>query len=620
MMYFNIEEELKKLPGQPGVYLMHDEKDEIIYVGKAISLKNRVRQYFQAGRNRTPKIEKMVSLIKRFEYIVTDSEMEALILESNLIKEHQPKYNTMLKDDKSYPFIRITVGEQYPRIMLARQQKKDKSKYYGPYPSNGAVKDTIELLTSLYKVRTCNRALPKDIGKGRPCLNYDIHRCDAPCMGYVTKEEYNAKFKKVIDFLNGDYKEVIGTLEEKMYKASEEMEFEKAAGYRDMLNSVKSVAQKQKITSHEFGDRDIIAYSQDGPDAVVQVFFIRQGKLLGREHFHLTTGVQSTGGELLSSFIKQYYSGTPYIPRELYVQQEIEDRDIIEQWLGVKKGQKVTIVTPKKGEKEKLVELAKKNATLVLMKDREKIKREEIRTTGAMKEISEWLGLDTISRVESFDISNTSGFNSVGSMVVYEDGKPKRNDYRKFRIKTVQGPDDYASMEEVLSRRFEHGLKEMRELKEQNLDDDLGKFTRFPDLIMMDGGKGQVNIALKVLEKYNLNIPVCGMVKDDHHRTRGLYYNNTEIPISTNSEGFRLITRIQDETHRFAIEFHRSLRSKTQVHSILDDIEGIGEARRKALMKYYKNIEAVKNAEVEELAQVPSMNRKAAQKVYDFFH
>lgn len=619
-MYFNIEEELKKLPGQPGVYLMHDEKDEIIYIGKAISLKNRVRQYFQAGRNRTAKIEKMVSLIKRFEYIVTDSEMEALILESNLIKEHQPKYNTMLKDDKSYPFIRLTVGEQYPRIMLAREQKKDKSRYFGPYPSNGAVKETIELLTSLYKIRTCNRALPKDIGKGRPCLNYDIHRCDAPCMGYVSKEEYNENFKKIISFLNGDYKEIIDLLEQKMYDASEQMEFEKAAQYRDQIASVKSIAQKQKITSHEFGDRDIIAYSSDGPDAVVQVFFIRQGKLLGREHFHLTTALQNSGGELLSSFIKQYYAGTPYIPRELYVQQEIEDQDVIEQWLTVKRGQKVSVVTPKKGDKEKLVELAKKNATMVLMKDREKIKHEEIRTIGAMKEISNWLGLDKISRIESFDISNTNGFESVGSMVVYEDGKPRKNDYRKFKIKTVKGPNDYASMEEVLSRRFEHGIKEMQELQEQNLDADLGKFTRFPDLIMMDGGRGQVNIALQVLEKYNLSIPVCGMVKDDHHRTRGLYFNNIEIPIEVNSEGFRLITRIQDETHRFAIEFHRSLRSKGQVHSILDDIEGIGEARRKALMKYFKSIEEIRKAEVEELSQVPSMNRSAAEKVYSFFH
>lgn len=619
-MYFNIEEELKKLPGQPGVYIMHDDNDEIIYVGKAISLKNRVRQYFQAGRNRSAKIEQMVSRIKRFEYIVTDSEMEALILECNLIKEHQPRYNTMLKDDKAYPFIRLTVREEYPRVMMARQMKKDGSKYYGPFTSSGAVKDTIELLTKIYKLRTCHKSLPKDMGKGRPCLNYHIQQCDAPCMGYISKEEYGENFKKVQEFLNGNYNEVMDMLTEKMNAASENMEYEEAAGYRDLINSIKSVSQKQKITSSEFVDRDIMAYSTDGPDAVVQVFFIRQGKLLGREHFHLTTALQKGGGELLSSFIKQYYAGSPYIPHELLVPEEIEDSAVIEQWLTMKRGQKVIIKTPKKGEKEKLVELAKKNASMVLIKDREKIKREELRTTGAMKEISELMGIGYVKRVEAFDISNTNGFESVGSMIVYEDGRPRRNDYRKFKIKWVKGADDYSSMEEVLTRRFEHGLNELKELEEKHLDDSIGKFTKFPDLIMMDGGKGQVNVALRVLEKFNLNIPVCGMVKDDHHRTRGLYYNNEEIPISRNSEGFRLITRIQDEAHRFAIEFHRSLRSKAQVHSILDDIEGIGPARRKALMREFKSVENIKNADVEQLKNVPSMNGIAAQKVYDFFH
>ncbi len=620
-MYFNIEEELKKLPGQPGVYLMHDDKDEIIYVGKAISLKNRVRQYFQAGRNRTPKIEQMVSHIKRFEYIITDSEMEALILECNLIKEHQPRYNTMLKDDKAYPFIRLTVGEEYPRIMMAREMKKDNSKYFGPYTSAGAVKDTIELLTKIYRIRTCRKSLPKDIGKGRPCLNYDIHQCDAPCMGYISKEEYAENFSKAYDFLNGNYGDVADMLEKKMYEASEKMEFEEAAGYRDLLTSVKNIMQKQKITSSEFMDRDILAYATDGADAVVQVFFIRNGKMLGREHFHLTMALQKGGSELLSSFIKQYYAGTPYIPRELLVQREIEDKEVIEQWLTVKKGQKVTIKTPKKGEKERLVELARKNASMVLVQDSEKIKREEMKTTGAMREIKDLIGLaENIERVESYDISNTNGFESVGSMVVYENGRPKRNDYRKFKIKWVKGADDYSSMEEVLTRRFEHGLREMKELEENHLDTDMGKFTRFPDLIMMDGGRGQVNVALRVLDRLGLDIPVCGMVKDDHHRTRGLYYNNIEIPISRMSEGFRLITRIQDETHRFAIEYHRSLRSKAQIHSILDDIDGIGETRRKALMRKFKSLDNIKNASVEELKDTPSMNEGAAQKVYDFFH
>lgn len=620
-MYFNIEEELKKLPGQPGVYLMHDDKDEIIYVGKAVSLKNRVRQYFQAGRNRSPKIEQMVSHIKRFEYIITDSEMEALILECNLIKEHQPRYNTMLKDDKAYPFIRLTTFEEYPRVMLAREMKKDNSKYFGPYTSAGAVKDTIELLTKIFRIRTCRKSLPKDIGKGRPCLNYHIHQCDAPCMGYITKEEYQKNFSRAQDFLNGNYKDVVEMLEKKMYDASEKMEFEEAAGYRDLISSVKNIMQKQKITSSEFMDRDILAYSTDGADAVVQVFFIRNGKMLGREHFHLTTALQKGGKELLSSFIKQYYAGTPYIPRELLVQLDIEDKDIIEQWLTLKKGQKVSIKTPKKGEKEKLVELARKNAAMVLVQDSEKIKREEMKTTGAVKEIKELMGLTgNIERIESYDISNTNGYESVGSMVVYENGKPKRNDYRKFKIKWVKGADDYSSMEEVLTRRFKHGLREIEELKENNFDMDMGKFTHFPDLIMMDGGKGQVNVALKVLERFGLDIAVCGMVKDDHHRTRGLYYNNTEIPIDRTSEGFRLITRIQDETHRFAIEYHRNLRSKAQIHSVLDDIEGVGETRRKALMRKFKSIDGIKNASVEELKNTPSMNEGVAQKVYDFFH
>lgn len=617
---FNIDEELKKLPGSPGVYLMHDEKDEIIYVGKAVSLKNRVRQYFQSSRKRTAKIEQMVSKISRFEYIVTDSELEALILECNLIKEHQPKYNTMLKDDKGYPFIRVTVNEEFPRIMLARTMKKDKTKYFGPYTSAGAVKDTIELLTKIYKIRTCNRSLPKDIGKGRPCLNYQIKQCDAPCMGYISSENYRKKINQVIEFLNGNYAEVLKMLEEKMYKASEQMEFEEAAVYRDLINSVRAVSDKQKITKDESMDRDIIAYAMEGNDAVVQVFFIRGGKVLGREHFHIGLAPHDLGKDVLTNFIKQYYGGSPFIPKELLVQEEIDDKEIIERWLSVKRGQKVIIKQPKKGEKEKLVELAAKNARIVLEQDKDKLKSEERRTRGAVREIDEILDIAYTKRIEAFDISNINGFESVGSMVVYEDGRPKRNDYRKFKIKWVKGADDYASMREVLTRRFTHGLKEMEELKENNVSDDYGSFTRFPDLIMMDGGRGQVNIALEVLEELGLNIPVCGMVKDDHHRTRGLYFNNIELPINKSGEGFRLITRIQDEAHRFAITFHRDLRSKKQVHSILDDIEGIGAARRKALMREFKSLDAIKDAGVEELRKVPSMNESAAQKVYEFFH
>ena len=612
---FDIQEELKKLPAKPGVYIMHDEKDAIIYVGKAISLRNRVRQYFQTSRNKGPKIEQMVTKIRRFEYIVTDSELEALVLECNLIKEHRPKYNTMLKDDKTYPYIKVTMGEDFPRLLFSRSMKKDKSKYFGPYTSAGAVKDTIELMNKLYQLRTCNRNLPRDKGKERPCLNYHIRQCLGPCQGYVSKEEYGKQVAQALEFLNGNYKPLLKMLEGKMQEASENLDFEKAIEYRELLNSVKQVSQKQKITASDGEDKDVIAVKMDDRDAVVQVFFVRDGRLIGRDHFYLRVALEDTRKAVLGSFVQQFYSGTPFVPREIMLQEEVEDQEILEQWLSTRRGGRVHIRIPKKGSKEKLVELAEKNAEMVLSRDKEKIKREEGRTIGAMKEISDLLGLEQTVRVEAFDISNISGFESVGSMVVYEKGKPKRSDYRKFKIRTVTGPDDYASMEEVLTRRFEHGLMEIEEQKEE-----MGSFNRFPDLIMMDGGKGQVNVALKVLDKLKLNIPVCGMVKDDHHRTRGLYFENEEIPIDRNSEGFHLITRIQDEAHRFAIEYHRSLRSKGQVHSMLDDIEGIGQVRRKALMRKFKSLEAIRDASVEELAETESMNLAAAQKVYDFFH
>ena len=614
MENFNIQEELKKLPGKPGVYLMHDEKDAIIYVGKAISLKNRVRQYFQSSRNKGAKIEQMVTHISRFEYIVTDSELEALVLECNLIKEHRPKYNTMLMDDKTYPFIKVTVNEPFPRVMMARRMKKDKAKYFGPYTSAGAVKDTIELIRKLYHIRSCNRSLPKDIGKERPCLNYHIHQCYAPCQGYISREEYRKSIDEVVRFLNGNYDPILKELEEKMLDASENLKFEKAIEYRELLASVQKIAQKQKITDTAGDDRDIIAMASEGEDAVVQVFFIRGGRLIGRDHFYLKIAENDTKSEILSSFIKQFYAGTPYIPAELMLPEEIEDQEIIEEWLTTRREHKVRLRIPKKGTKEKLVELAQKNAQMVLKNDKERLKREEGRTIGAVKELEKILGLAGIIRMEAYDISNTNGFDSVGSMVVYEHGKPKRNDYRKFKIKSVQGPDDYASMNEVLTRRFEHGLRERQD------ESETGGFQAFPDLIMMDGGRGQVNIALEVLEKLNLHIPVCGMVKDDNHRTRGLYFNNVELPIDRNSECFRLITRIQDEAHRFAITFHRQLRSKGQVHSILDDIPGVGPARRKDLMRSFENIEAIRNATVDDLKELPSMNEKSAQEVYKFFH
>lgn len=599
---------------------MHDKRDEIIYVGKAISLKNRVRQYFQSSRNKTTKIEQMVSRIERFEYIITDSELEALVLECNLIKEHRPRYNTMLKDDKTYPYIKVTVSEPFPRILFSREMKKDKNRYFGPYTSAGAVKDTIELIRKLYQIRTCRRNLPRDIGKERPCLNYHIKQCQAPCQGYISQEGYGKNISQAPDFLSGKYAPVIQMLEEKMQASSKDMDYEKAIEYRDLLNSVKQIAQKQKITDSGMEDRDIIALAKDEKDAVVQVFFVREGRLIGREHFHVTIATAEDNKQILTSFVKQFYAGTPFIPREVWTQTQLEDETVIAQWLTGKRGQKVRLFVPKIGQKERLVELAEKNAALVLSQDKEKIKREELRTIGAMNEIGDWLGIQGIKRIEAFDISNISGFESVGSMIVYENGKPKRNDYRKFKIKWVKGANDYASMNEVLTRRFSHGLNEMESLKVSELEKEFGSFTRFPDLIMMDGGKGQVNIALKALQELNITIPVCGMVKDDNHRTRGLYYNNIEIPIDHHTEGFKLITRIQDEAHRFAIEYHRSLRSKGQVKSILDDINNIGPGRRKALMRKFKSLEAVKEASYEELLETPGLNSRAAKSVYEFFH
>ena len=617
---FHFEEELKKLPAKPGVYIMHDKDDAIIYVGKAISLRNRVRSYFRESTNKSPKIEKMVTKIARFEYIVTDSELEALVFENNLIKEHNPKYNTMLKDDKTYPYIKVTMGEDFPRVLFSRQMKKDKSRYFGPFTSAFAVKDTIELINKLYKLRTCNRVLPRDIGLERPCLNYHIGQCMAPCQEYVTKEEYRAQVEQALDFLNGNFAPILNSLKQKMEEASENLEFEDAIRYRDLYNSVKQVAQKQKITDSDGEDKDIIALARDENDAVVQVFFVRGGMLIGREHFIMTRTEDCTQAQVLLDFVKQFYAGTPFIPKELMLQHEIEDIPVLEQWLSARKGSKVHIHVPKKGTKEKLVELAATNAKLVLSKDRERIKREEGRTIGAVKEICELLSIPEANRMEAFDISNISGFENVGSMVVYEKGKPKRSDYRKFKIKTVAGPDDYACMKEVLTRRFQHGMEETKELEEKQMEKEFGSFTRFPDLLLMDGGKGQVNVALQVLSELGLSIPVCGMVKDDNHRTRGLYYQNREIAIDTRSEGFKLITRIQDEAHRFAIEYHRSLRSKEQVRSVLDGIPGVGPARRKALMRDFKSIDEIRQADVARLSQVPEIPGHVAEEIYSFFH
>lgn len=617
---FDIEEELKKLPAKPGVYIMHDEVDTILYVGKAVNLHNRVRSYFRKIHGRGPQIEKMVKQIARFEYIVTDSELEALVLENNLIKENSPKYNTLLKDDKTYPFIKVTVGEEFPRVLFSREMKKDRSRYFGPYTSAGAVKDTIELLNKLFKLRTCNRVLPRDIGEERPCLNHHIGQCLAPCQGYIDREEYRGRVDQALDFLGGNYNMILKDLEKKMQEASEELNFEEAIRYRDLFESVKSVAQRQKITHSDGEDKDIIAMAQDEQDAVIQVFFIRGGKLIGREHYYMTNVSGLLRRDILQQFIQQFYAGTPFLPRELILQEAVEDMEVLEQWLSGKRGSRVYLRVPMKGTKEKLVELAAQNAALILSKDKEKIRREEGRTIGAVREIAALLHLKHISRMEAFDISNISGFENVGSMVVYEKGKPKRSDYRKFKIRTVSGPDDYACMKEVLTRRFVHGMEEREELSAKKMDAEYGSFTKFPDLLLMDGGKGQVNIALEVLKELQIDIPVCGMVKDDNHRTRGLYFHNEEIPIDKHSEGFKLITRIQDEAHRFAIEYHRSLRSKTQVKSVLEDIPGVGEARRKALMRRFKSMEEMKAATTEQFAEIPEIPGNIAEGIYRFFH
>ena len=617
---FDVPEELKKLPKKPGVYIMHDSNDTIMYVGKAVNLHNRVRSYFRKIVGRGPQIDQMVAQIARFEYIVTDSELEALVLENNLIKENRPRYNTMLKDDKTYPYIKVTVNEEFPRILFSRIMKKDHARYFGPFTSAAAVKNTIDLINKMYGLRTCNRRLPKEIGADRPCLNYHMKRCCGPCTGYVEKADYRERINKALDFLNGNYNSVIEDLTKKMQEASDNLQFEEAAHFRDLIEGVKMVSQKQKMTDSDMDDKDIIAISADDSDAVVQTFFVRGGRLIGREHFYMTHVSHNSNSELLLNFVKQFYAGTPFIPKEIMIPESIEDIEIIENWLSERKGAKVRIIIPERGQKSKLMKLAEENASIVLSKDKERLKREEGRTIGAVKEIGSLLGLMNVSRMEAYDISNISGFANVGSMVVYEKGKPKRSDYRKFKIKSVTGPDDYACMHEVLSRRLMHGLEEKRDLEVREIDAQYGSFTKFPDLILMDGGRGQVNIALKVLDELGIVIPVCGMVKDDNHRTRGLYFNNKELPIDRNSEGFKLITRIQDEAHRFAIEYHRSLRSKAQVKSLLDDIPGIGPARRKALMKHFDSIDDVRSASVETLMEVPEIPERTAKEIYSFFH
>ena len=607
-----IKKELDKLPKSPGVYLMHDSKGGVIYVGKAVNLRNRVRSYFRISTKKTLKIQKMVSLIDHFDYILTDTELEALVLENNLIKEYSPKYNTLLKDDKTYPYIKVTLGEKYPRLVFSRTMKKDKSKYFGPYASAGSVHDMIEFLCKIYHIRTCNKALDGTKAADRPCLNYHMKQCDAPCMGGLSPEEYGENIKKALVFLGGNFDPLLKEIEAKMNDHAEKLEFEEAAKYRELLKSALDIAQKQKITEFDGENKDYIGIARSESDVLIQVFFVREGKLIGREHFYMKGALEETDEETISSFIKLYYAGTPFLPKEIFVPIQLEETELLEKWLGDKRGGKVSIKAPVKGQKEKMLELAHQNAEMLIRREEEKHKSEEARTRGAVEELARLIGIEKAERIESYDISNTQGFNSVGSMVVYENGKPKKSDYRKFRLKTVEGPDDYASMYEVLYRRFSHGINERAEDNETS-------FSIFPDLILMDGGLGQIHIAEQVLEELGVDIPVCGMVKDDRHRTRGLYFNNIEIPIDTHGEGFKLLTRIQDETHRFAIEYHKSLRGKNQIHSVLDDIKGIGPAKRKILMKNFKTLEEIKEADIETLSKIEGISEKLAEEIFNFF-
>ena len=613
---FDIPAELKKLPESPGVYIMRDKTDDIIYVGKAKMLKNRVRQYFQNSANHSLKVKQMVSNIDHFEYIVTGSEVEALILENNLIKKHNPKYNILLKDDKTYPYIKVTTNEMFPRVFVTRKLLKDKNKYFGPFTNSSAVKENIALIDKIWQVRRCSKVFPRDIGKSRPCLNYHIGQCKAVCTGKVSEEEYNKMIGEILDFLSGKTENVVKSLTSKMLKYSAEMEFEKAAEVRDTIESIKILNQKQIIENLHIDDRDVIGFARGIRECIMQIFFIRGGKITGREHFMLEECEGVEDKELMTQFVQQFYSGTPFIPKEVILQCEIDDFDLISQWLSEQKGQRVNVLVPQKGERKSLVLMAQNNAKIVLDKFGAEIRREHKRTKGALEEIQKALNIDfELNRIESYDISNTQGFESVASMVVFENGLPKRSDYRKFKIKTVIGPDDYGSMEEVITRRF------TRYINETSGDENVKKagFDKKPDMIFLDGGKGQISAVQKALTNLNLYVPVCGMVKDDRHRTRALMYNGEEIELPYTSEGFKLLTRMQDEVHRFAIEYHRKLREKQQVHSILDDISGIGSVRRKALMKHFGDINAIRRAEVEELQQVDGMNIKSAEAVYNFF-
>lgn len=615
---FNIDEELKKLPDSPGVYIMKDIHNEIIYVGKAISLKNRVRQYFQSSRGKSPKTNALVENIAEFEYIIVDNEIEALILESNLIKKHKPKYNVLLRDDKSYPYIKITTNEKYPRVIKTRRVLKDGAKYFGPYPSGYAVNDTLEIIKNLYPIRTCNLKLSGNKDINRPCLNYYIERCLAPCQGNVDSSKYLEMIDEIIMFLNGKEDKLIEVIKDKMKKASENLDFESAAIFRNQINSLNVILEKQKIVSTNIIDQDVIGMARGIEEVCVQIFFIRSGKVVGREHFILYDVEHLERSEVLSSFIKQFYMGTAYVPKEIFVEESFEDIGAVTKWLSEKRGSKVNIKVPKRGEKSKLMEMVRANALNTLNKNGEENKRTAMEREESLEQLAQVMGLKHMPyRIEAFDISNIQGVAPVGSMVVFENGVQKKSDYRRFKIKTVLGPNDYASMEEIIERRFKRGIEERKLLTDNEIK--TNGFSNFPDLIMMDGGKGQVNVAERSLFKLGIDIPVCGLVKDDNHDTRGIIFNNREIELPKDSPPFRLITRIQDEAHRFAISYHRSLRSKNMFKSELDNIDGVGKVRKNALLKEFGSIDGIKSASIEELSKVSGMNKVVAEKVYNYF-
>ena len=608
---FQIEEELKKLPDLPGVYLMKDDAGHIIYVGKAINLRNRVRQYFQSSKNHSIKVKKMVQHIASFEYIITRSEVEALVLECNLIKKFDPKYNIRLKDDKTYPYIKINIQDAFPKMTIVRQMKKDGARYFGPYTNVNAMWEIVDIIKNTWPMRTCSRNLPKDIGKERACLNYHIGKCLAPCDGGINQEDYKKIIDEVLNFLSGKYKEVIKKLQEDMLIASEDLQFEKAAQLRDQIMAIEKIEQKQAATLSSMLDQDVIAFAKNPEDTLIQVYFVRQGKLVGREHFYLQGTEDETIENIFRDFVVQFYANATFIPKEVVIERVPSEREVLESYLAEKRGSKVHLITPQKGSKHGLMELASKNAEVTLSQFGDQIKKEQERTQGAIKEIQAAMGLDKVPyRMEAYDISNTQGIQSVGGMVVFEGGKPKKSDYRKFKIKSIFGPNDYGSLQEVLDRRFNR----------MRTEEAGSSFSKMPDLILMDGGKGQVSIAEKVMEKYQLHIPICGMVKDDRHRTRGLLYQGEEILFETRSEGFKLITRIQDEVHRFSIEYHKKLRGKAQIQSILDDIPGIGKERKKILIQHFKSVENLKAASLDEIEQVEGIPQNVASNIYQFFH